>query len=71
MEKILYMMKQEGRPMFGKEVGPRLLRLQPHGLNYTNLDNIVSIHLSKLDKEGWLVRVSRRGRSGSLYALAE
>ncbi len=49
-DKILYVVKAAGRPIHGKEIGPALLRLQPYGLNYTYLDNTVSVHLSKLVK---------------------
>ncbi len=70
-DKILYVVNQEGRPMLGKEIGPKLRWLQPYGLNFTNIDNTVSVHLSKLVKEGQLIRVSRRGKAGSRYAIPE
>ncbi len=70
-DKILYVINQAGRPLLGKEIGPRLHQLQPYGLVYTSLDNTVSVHLSKLVKEGQLIRVSRRGKSGSRYAIPE
>lgn len=68
-DKILFAVKEVQRPVLGKEIGPMLERLQPYGLKFTNLDNTISVHLSRLVKDGALVRVSRRGRSGSLYAL--
>lgn len=68
-DKILFVVKQAGQPMHGKEIGPALKRLQPHGLNYSNLDNTVSVHLTKLVRDGSLVRIKVKGRSGSLYGL--
>jgi hypothetical protein len=70
-DKILYVINQEGHPMLGKEIGPRLRQLQPYGLVFSNLDNTVSVHLSKLVKEGQVIRVSRRGKAGSRYAIPE
>ncbi len=70
-DKILYVISQAGRPLLGKEIGPRLRQLQPYGLVFSNLDNTVSVHLSKLVKEGQLIRVSRRGKAGSRYAIPE
>lgn len=69
-DKILFVVKDAGKPILGGEIGARLQRLQPHGLNYTNLNNTVSVHLSKLVKAGALVRLGR-GKFGSLFALPE
>jgi hypothetical protein len=68
-DKILFVVKEVGKPMRSKEIGPALRRLQPHGLKFTNLDNTVSVHLSKLVRDGALVRIKVKGRLGSLYAL--
>ncbi len=70
-DKILFVVKAAGKPMHGKEIGPALRRLQPHGLKFTNLDNTVSVHLSKLVSDGALVRIKVKGRSGSMYGLPE
>ncbi|MBP6720742.1 MAG: hypothetical protein KA239_00275 [Bacteroidia bacterium] len=68
-DKILFVVKEAGKPIHGKEIGPALRRLQPHGLKFSDLDNTVSVHLSKLVRDGALVRIKVKGRSGSLYGL--
>ncbi len=70
-DKILFVVKEAGKPIHGKEIGPALRRVQPHGLKFSNLDNTVSVHLSKLVRDGALVRTKVKGRSGSLYGLSE
>lgn len=70
-DKILFVVKEAGKPMHGKEIGPALLRLQPYGLKYRHLDNTVSVHLTKLVRDGALVRIKVKGGYGSFYALPE
>lgn len=70
-DKILFVVKESGKPIHGKEIGPALLRLQPYGLKYRHLDNSVSVHLTKLVRDGALVRIKVKGGSGSFYALPE
>ncbi len=70
-DKILFVVKQAGKPMQGKEIGPALLRLQPYGLKYRHLDNTVSVHLTKLVRDGALVRIKVKGGYGSFYELPE
>lgn len=68
-DKIILVIKESGRPMLGREIGPVLQRWEPHGLKFTNLANTVSVHLTKLVRDGALVRISRKGQSGALYRL--
>ena len=70
-DKILFVVKEAEKPIHGKEIGPALLRLQPHGLKYRYMDNTVSVHLTKLVRDGALVRLKVKGGSGSFYALPE
>ena len=60
-DKIHFVVKEAGKPIHGKEIGPALRRLQPHGLKFSNLDNTVSVHLSKLVRNGALVRIKVKG----------
>ncbi len=70
-DKILFVVKEAAIPIHGKEIGPALQRLQPYGLKFSNLDNTVSVHLTKLVRDGELVRMKRKGRLGAFYALPE
>jgi hypothetical protein len=70
-DKIILVIKESGRPMLGREIGPVLKRWEPQGLKYTHLDNTVSVHLTKLVRDGALVRTRRKGQSGALYGLPE
>lgn len=68
-DKILFVIKEAGKPMHGKEIGPALLQLQPRGLKYRHIDNTVSVHLTKLVRDGAVVRLKVKGGSGSFYEL--
>ena len=70
-DKILFVVKEAGKPIHGKEIGPALRRLQPHGLKFSELDKTVSVHLTKLVRDRALVRIKVKKRSGSLYALSD
>ncbi len=70
-DKILFVVKEVGKPVHGKEIGPVLLRLQSHGLKFRHMENTVSVHLTKLVRDGALMRLKAKGGSGSFYALPE
>lgn len=68
-DKIILVVKEAKRPMLAREIGPVLIQWEPRTLTYTDIDKTVSVHLTKLVRDGGLVRIKRKGQSGSLYAL--
>ena len=70
-DKIILVVREAKRPLLAREIGPVLIEWEPVTLSYTDIDNTVSVHLSKLVRDGGLIRIKRKGQSGSLYALPE
>lgn len=70
-DKIILVIKEAKRPLLAREIGPVLIQWEPTTLSYTNIDNTVSVHLSKLVRDGGLIRIKRKGQSGALYTLPE
>ena len=70
-DKIILVLTEAKRPMLAREIGPVLLEWEPHVLQYRDVDNLVSVHISQLAKAGGVVRQKRKGRGGYLYSVAE
>lgn len=70
-DKIILVLTEAKRPLLAREIGPVLIQWEPHTLSYTDIDNTVSVHLSKLVKAGALIRTKRKGQGGYLYSMPE
>ncbi len=70
-DKIILVIAEAKRPLLAREIGPVLIQWEPHTLSYSDIDNTVSVHLSKLVKAGALIRTKRKGQGGCLYSLPE
>lgn len=70
-DKIIQVVKEAKRPMLAREIGPVLLQWEPQTLSPHTIDNAVSVHLTRLVRDGVLKRVKRNGQSGALYSLVE
>lgn len=58
------------RPLPAREIGPVLKLWEPQR-KHEDIDQLVSVLLTKLVRDGALVRIKRKGQSGSMYALPE
>ncbi len=69
-DKIILVVAEAKRPLLAREIGPVLKLWEPQG-KHEDIDQLVSVLLTKLVRDGALVRIKRKGQSGSLYALPE
>jgi DNA-binding transcriptional ArsR family regulator len=70
-DKIILVMTEAKRPMLAREIGPVLIAWEPLILQYMEVDNAVSVHLSQLVKAGAVIREKRKGRGAYLYSVAQ
>ncbi len=69
-DKIILVVAEAKRPLLAREIGPVLKLWEPKG-KHDDIDQLVSVLLTKLVRDGALVRIKRKGQSGSLYVLPE
>jgi hypothetical protein len=65
-DKIILVISEAKRPMLAREIVPVLELWEPMS---RGLDKLVSVLLTRMVKDGALVRTKRKGQAGSLYSL--
>jgi hypothetical protein len=69
-DKIILVIAQAKRPLLAREIVPVLKLWEPKE-KHKDIDALVSVLLTKLVRDGALVRIKRKGQSGALHSLPE
>jgi hypothetical protein len=69
-DKIILVIAEAKRPVLAREIAPTLESWEPM-LKGLNVPNVVSVLLTRMVRDGALVRTKRKGQAGSLYSLPE
>ena len=69
-DKIILVIAEAKRPLLAREIGPVLRLWEPQG-KHEDIDHLVYVLVTKLVRDGALVKTKRKGQSGSMYAMPE